>query len=73
MKYPASAHFLAISASPEKLWNTTTVRRALLGQHPQHVVVRLAVVDHQRLAGALGDLDVRAEARVLVVRRAQSR
>ena len=40
---------------------------ALLGQHPQHVVVRLAVVNDQRLAGALGDLDVRPEAGVLLV------
>ena len=37
------------------------VRRALLLQDAQHVGVRLPVVDHQRLAGPLRDLDVLAE------------
>ena len=31
------------------------------GQDGQHVVVRVAVVDHQRLASLLGDVDVRPE------------
>ena len=44
-------------------------RRALLRQDAQHVGVRLAVVDHQRLAGALGDLDVLTEPPALHVGR----
>ena len=41
------------------------VRRALVVEHPQHVVVRLTVVDDQRLAVPLGDGDVRPETRLL--------
>ena len=55
IRYPASAHRLAIAASPEKQWNIDLFRRSLGVQDPQHVLVRLPVVDHQRLAGLLGD------------------
>ncbi len=41
------------------------VRRALLVQDRQDVGVGVAVVDHQGLAAALGDLDVGAEGRLL--------
>ncbi len=44
-------------------------RRSLLRQQAQHVGVRLPVVDHQRLAGALGDLDVLPEPPALDVGR----
>ena len=37
------------------------LRCALLDQHPQHVLVGVAVVDDQRRPGALGDGDVRPE------------
>ena len=41
------------------------VGRALLPQDPQHVGVRLAIVDHQRLAHPLGQRDVPAEVLLL--------
>ena len=37
------------------------LRRAFLGQDAQDVLVRVPVVDHQRLGGLLGQRDVRAE------------
>ena len=44
-------------------------RRPFLGQDPQDVLVRVAVVDLQCLAGALGQIDVPAK-RVLLGRSA---
>ena len=41
------------------------LRRALLVEHPQDVVVGVAVVDDQRLVEPLGQVDVRAERLVL--------
>ena len=41
---------------------------ALLAQDAQHVVVGVAVVDHQRLADPLGQVDVPAEVHLLVDR-----
>ena len=41
------------------------VRGALVVEHPQHVGVRVPVVDDQGLAVPLGDRDVRPEARLL--------
>ncbi len=38
-----------------------TIRCAATSQNVEHVFVRVAIVDHQRLARPLGDLDVRAE------------
>ena len=65
--YPASTQVRAIAASPEKQWKTTAVGRALLVQDAQDVVVRVPVVDHQRLAQALGEVDVPAERALLGV------
>ena len=45
------------------------LRRAVSGQDRQHVLVRVPVVDHQRLACLLGDLDVRPEPVSLHLRR----
>ena len=49
-----------IAASPENAWNTTCRRRALVPRRiAQHVLVGVAIVDHQRLVGrSLGQRDV---------------
>ena len=49
------------------------LRRSVRGQDRQHVLVRIPVVDHQRLAGLLGDLDVRPEPVALHFRRRRCR
>ena len=60
-------HVAAVGAAPREVGVTGEavedhpLRRALALQHPQHVVVRVAVVDHHRLAGVLGDRDVPPE------------
>ncbi len=61
--YPASAHsrrHRRVAGEAVK-YHAIGRPRTRLGQDRQDVRVRLAVVDHQRLPGPPGDLDVRAE------------
>ncbi len=58
-----------MASSPQNAWKTTLLRRPLVRQHAQHVGVRVPVVDHQRLAHPLGQIDVPAEVLLLLGRR----
>ena len=62
---PRSRQRRANAASPEKQCITHRSGGPSLSQHPEHVVVRVAVVDDQRLVQALGQVDVPAEAVLL--------
>ena len=68
---PASTQVRAISGPDEKQWKITVVGRALGAQHVEDLGVGVAVVDHQRLAGALGQVDVPRERLALLGRSAQ--
>ena len=70
---PASTQLRAISGPDEKQWKITVSGRALGAQHVEHLGVGVAVVDHQRLAGALGQVDVPRERLALLGRARRSR
>ena len=48
------------------------LRRSLLAQHPQDIGVRIAIVNHERQSGPLGQVDMPAEVLFLKGRRVRS-
>ena len=58
--HPASTHARAISAPDEKQWKITVAGAPSARSTSSTSCVGVAVVDHQRLAGPLGQVDVPA-------------